>query len=157
MRAQVNVATGRVVLIQSDSLPPYRDGEIVVELSGEDEALLPDGGPFLWIPDDIEEPEAGGHLEKVDPPKRVPREMSAWQAKAAMAITGLGEGTLLDAVEAALAAMDEGPDKAVLLAAWNNNASFLRTSPAVTSVAAGLGLDDDQLDDLFILGKSLSV
>lgn len=95
-------------------------------------------------------------LESIPAP--VPARITAWQAKAALALTPHPQaGTMLDAAEAALNAMPEGAPKIVVLAAWGNNANFERTSPTILSFGAALGMSDDALDNLFRLGDSLTV
>ena len=88
----------------------------------------------------------------------VPRAITAWQAKAGLAMTPHPQaGTMLAAAEAALAAMPEGAEKIVVLSAWDNNANFERTSPTILSFGAALGMTSDDLDNLFRLGGSLTV
>lgn len=81
--------------------------------------------------------------------------ITAWQAKAALALTPHGETNLLVIVEAALANMPAGNEKTVLLSKWSNNAQFKATDPAVQSIASQLGLTFAQIKALFELGASL--
>jgi hypothetical protein len=91
-------------------------------------------------------------------PIPVPHSITAWQAKAGLALTPHPQaGTMLVAAEAALAAMPDGAEKVVVLSAWNNNANFERTSPTILSFGAALGMTSDDLDNLFRLGGSLTV
>lgn len=91
-------------------------------------------------------------------PIHVPSPITAWQAKAALAMTPHSEaGTMLVAAEAALAAIPDGAEKIVVLSAWNNNAKFERTSPTILSFGAVLGMTSDDLDNLFRLGGELTV
>lgn len=91
-------------------------------------------------------------------PEPVPHSITAWQAKAGLAMTPHPQaGTMLIAAEAALAAMPDGAEKIVVLSAWNNNANFDRTSPTILSFGAALGMTSDDLDDLFRLGGGLTV
>lgn len=88
----------------------------------------------------------------------VPSSITAWQAKAGLAMTAHTETeTLLEAAEAALNAMPEGVEKIVVLSAWNNNANFERTGPTILSFGTALGMTSDDLDNLFRLGGSLTV
>lgn len=91
------------------------------------------------------------------PPVRVPGQITAWQARAALQLTPFGDGTLLDAVDAAIAALPGGAEKIVVQSAWDNNANFVRNSPTITGIATALGLDDAAVDQLFILGGGLEV
>lgn len=88
----------------------------------------------------------------------VPDVIAAWQAKAVLNLTPHPQaGTMLDAAEAALAAMPEGAEKIVFQSAWANNANFERTSPTILSFGAALGMTSDDLDNLFRFGGSLTV
>jgi hypothetical protein len=87
----------------------------------------------------------------------VPRQITAWQAKAALALVPVGTGTLLDAANAAIEGMPEGPQKIVVHSAWNNNANFERNSPTILAFGVTLGLDSEALDNLFRQGAALSV
>lgn len=87
----------------------------------------------------------------------VPYRITAWQAKAALAMTPHGESTALAAVEAVIAEMEDGPEKVVVKAAWDNNAAFERQAPTILSIGTAIGLSSEQLDALFILGGSLEV
>ena len=105
--------------------------------------------------------EAGQEFAPAEPPpvpEPVPSPITAWQAKAGLAMTPHPQaGTMLDAAEAALAAMPDGAEKIVVLSAWNNNANFERTSPTILSFGVTLGMTSDDLDNLFRLGASLAV
>jgi len=88
----------------------------------------------------------------------VPPQISAWQAKAALALTPHPSGgTLLDAVAAVIAAMPEGDEKTLVRAAWDHNASFSRQSPTIVGFATALGLDAEQVNELFRKGARLTV
>lgn len=88
----------------------------------------------------------------------VPRSITAWQAKAGLALTPHPEaGTMLAAAEAALNDMPDGAEKIVVLSAWTNNANFERTAPTILSFGAALGMSSEDLDNLFRLGGSLTV
>ena len=105
--------------------------------------------------------EAGQEFAPAEPPpvpEPVPSPITAWQAKAGLAMTPHPQaGTMLDAAEVALAAMPDGAEKIVILSAWNNNANFERTSPTILSFGVTLGMTSDDLDNLFRLGASLAV
>lgn len=84
--------------------------------------------------------------------------ISAWQAKAALALLPHPTaGTMLAAAEAAIEAMPDGPEKVVVKAAWENNANFQRSSPTIQSFASQLGLDSAALDQLFATAVALTV
>lgn len=87
----------------------------------------------------------------------VPDEISSWQALAAMKLTPHGDGTLHDAVLATVAGMDDGPEKTVIEAALAAGANFNRKSPAIATISAALGLDQDAVDAFFRMGGGLTV
>jgi len=86
-------------------------------------------------------------------------EISAWQAQAALKLTPYGDGgvTLYDAVVAALDAIEDPVTKIVAQTAFEKDAKFVKTSPTIAMIAAGLSLTQTQIDDLFELGASLEV
>jgi hypothetical protein len=87
--------------------------------------------------------------EWADPPVYVPQVVSRFQAKAAL----LSEG-LLDQVEAIIA--DPATDAMTKLA-WDEAVQFQRNSPTIATLAAALGLTDQQVDDLFIAAAQINI
>lgn len=72
-------------------------------------------------------------------PGPVPAAVSAFQAKAALTQAGLYD-------KAAAAAQAAG---GFMFLAWSTATEFERSSPNIATLAAGLGLTDAQVDDLF--------
>jgi len=87
--------------------------------------------------------QAGGTLILVDEPPEpeVPAEIQMWQARAILSRVGL-----LDNVNQAVAASNN-PEIQI---AWEYAPNVVRRSVFVTSMAAGLNLDDATIDNLFI-------
>jgi hypothetical protein len=83
-------------------------------------------------------------------PAPVPPVVSRFQARAAMMLTPHGEGTLLEAVTAAVAAADP-----MVQLAWAEAVEWQRASPAINGLGAGLGLTAEDLDDLFRLAATI--
>ena len=83
---------------------------------------------------------AGGVFTPAVPPPPVPASVTRFQARAALAMAGL-----LDGVETAVAA---SPNLLARLA-WADAQSFERQSPTIASLAAILGLSNEQIDELF--------
>jgi len=81
--------------------------------------------------------------------KRSALDVSMRQARLALFSEGL-----LDSVEAAIASLDE-PDKTLVSIEWNHSAVVNRGSPWMSTMAAALGLTDDQLDTLFLAASQL--
>lgn len=86
--------------------------------------------------------EGGGVPDPADPaPVYVPQSASRYQARAALLEAGL-----LDAVESHFDAL---PESSLDKLAWKEAPTVLRTSDAVASAAAALGITEEQLDSLF--------
>lgn len=89
----------------------------------------------------------GGEPEYFDGGSGVPHSVTRFQAMAALHAFGY-----LPQVEAFMAA----PDTPVLAKlAWANALTFERDSPTVAGMAAGLGLDDAAIDNLFRAAASV--
>jgi hypothetical protein len=87
--------------------------------------------------------------EAPPPPPPPPNVVSMRQARLAL----LGAG-LLDAVEAAIAAMEGVEGKAAQIE-WEYATEVRRDSPLVDGLTAALGLTDAQLNDLFTVAATL--
>ncbi len=92
--------------------------------------------PAVWSDAEVDHPPGMPVLGR----NPVPQSVSRFQARAALHNAGL-----LPAVEAAIAASGD----ALAQIAWADAASFERSSPTVAAIAAGLGVTDSQIDDLF--------
>ena len=82
-------------------------------------------------------------------PAEVPQSVSMRQARLAL----LNDGILGD-VDIALASLPE-PDKSEATIEWEYSQTVERNRPFVALLGAALGLNDTQLDDLFILAATL--
>lgn len=84
---------------------------------------------------------AGASVTVEQPPANpIPQEVSRFQAKAALALSG--KLTAADAVVAA------STDPVVKLA-WSDATLFKRNSPSINGLASAIGLTQTDLDDLF--------
>lgn len=86
---------------------------------------------------------------------QVPFSVTRRQARQALAIRGL-----LDSIEAAIDALDdgtpEGKQKALLVKIeWQDSLNFERHRPLVISIGNAVGLDDNGLDNLFRFASTL--
>jgi hypothetical protein len=81
----------------------------------------------------------------------VPLEIPNWRAKAILAQMGL-----LETVENIIAAIPES-QKTIVSLAWNGDAKLARKGITVASLAAALGFDELQIDDLFIRAGALEI
>ena len=154
MQLYIKTSTGEVGFLPYPTLTNIDEGYEIVEMTPEIQAVMdsdPPEGKWSYFWD-------GSALIKAPVPPSVPESITAWQAKAALAMTPNQQaGTMLAAAEAVINAMPDGPEQTVVRAAWDNNANFSRTSPTILSFAAALGLTNAELDQLFILGDSLTV
>lgn len=89
--------------------------------------------------------EYGAISEYTPPPPHIPQVVSRFQARAALHLAGH-----LPAVEAAILASDP-----LTQMAWQDAQEFRRNSPTILSLAAVLGLSDNDVDDLFIAASEI--
>lgn len=94
---------------------------------------------------------AEGNTPEPDDPPLVPAITSVTMRQARLALLGAG---LLDSVNAAIAAMPT-PERSAALIEWEYAQTVDRHSPFTQQLAAGLGLTDAQLDELFTTAASL--
>lgn len=83
-------------------------------------------------------------------PVYVPRIVAAWRIKAIAELQGLTAS-----IDAAIDTIPAPQTKIVAGFSWREGNEISRTSPLILSMAAGLGLDDEQLDGMFIAAASL--
>jgi uncharacterized protein YuzE len=82
----------------------------------------------------------------------VPQNLPAWRVKA---ICDIQE--LTSSIEAALDAIEDVNTKFVAKRSWYEGNEIYRKSQLLVSMASGLGLTDEQLDNMFIAAGELSV
>lgn len=99
-----------------------------------------------WVITDAS-PEEIEERQKVPVPESVP----LWKAKAIMAVTEYGEGTLLDTVNAIMAEAD-APTRIW----WEYGLEIERYNPKTIAFASTLGIES-QLDDLFIAANAIEL
>lgn len=86
--------------------------------------------------------------EEYIPPVIVPERVSAYQARVA-----LSRANLLIDVQAL---MDDPATDAEAKIAWEYATEFWRDSPFIAALAPGLGMTDQQLDELFIAAEKIT-
>jgi hypothetical protein len=131
--------SGDVRLSPADSTPSLQPGETVRDATAEELELIEEGG-LLKIVD--------GVLTEVPIPP--PAEVPLWRLKAIAAQVEHGDGTLLDAIDAAVAST---PARFV----WHNGNTIDRNSPTLATLAAGLGLTSAQVDEFFRQAAALPI
>lgn len=84
------------------------------------------------------------------PPPGIPQEVTRRQARQALLLGGL-----VDKVQPAIDAIADPTQRALMQIEWEDSQTFQRSRPALISLATALGLDDAQLDALFIKADTL--
>jgi hypothetical protein len=93
--------------------------------------------------------EVAGHLAPDAPVVEVPQKVTMRQARLALLAAGL-----LDDVESAIDALPEPPRKAARIE-WEFSSEVYRDRDFVLMLGQSLGLDSDEMDDLFITAAAL--
>lgn len=88
----------------------------------------------------------GASLPK--PSERPPRSVAMWRARTIMKVTPWGDGTLFQAVQAAIAALTDPLQKASAEEALERGDVFDRDGVFVPMLAQAVGISDDQLDEM---------
>ena len=130
------------------------DYAYVEELSYPEEA--PAEG-FIWSRELTTE--AYGWTQTAAPPAPNPEWyiQPAWRIRAVSKATPFGGGTVLDAVTAAIAGITDPLQKIVAEEVFFGGNILERDSALLVGMAAGLGLTDAQLDDLFQQADAIEV
>ena len=87
---------------------------------------------------------AAGVFTRPAPVVPVPEQVTRRQAKAALLLAGL-----LDSVQPAIDAIPDATQRALAQLEWDESLHFERSRPILIALATALGLDSDDLDDLF--------
>lgn len=94
--------------------------------------------------------EFGAVEEYSAPAPTIPTSLTPRQAKLALLSAGL-----LDDVDAAIEAIPDAATKRVAQIEWEYAQEVRRDWPLLNAVAAGMGMTDAQIDDLFTLAATL--
>ena len=129
--------------------PPYTDP---AEYAYVEELPFPEEVPaegFVWARELTTE--AYGWKQVEAPPEPNPEWyiQPAWRIRAIADVTPYGGGLLIDAITAAIDAIVDPLEKAVAKEVFFGGNTLERDSAVLVAMAAGLGLTDEQLDDLF--------
>jgi len=76
-------------------------------------------------------------------------EVPAWRVRAIADVTPYGGGLLIDAITAAINSIVDPLEKAIAQEVFFGGNTLQRTSALLVTMSTGLGLSDNQLDDLF--------
>lgn len=129
-RTEVNTQTGESVVVNQ-----------VAYTNGDDYILLDEG---------VQPPAGYTATDSIPPtPDSVPAVVTMRQARLALHAAGL-----LAQVDAAIDSMPEPPRTEARIE-WDYSSTVERNKPFVAMIGQALGLDDQQMDDLFITAAAL--
>ncbi len=89
-------------------------------------------------------------FNSIDTLKRVPKVVTPRQIRTALVLSGF----LISSIESAINSLPE-PQKSITFIAWDYSTEFQRDNPLIMSMAPMLGLNESQIDDLFIYAAGL--
>lgn len=92
----------------------------------------------------------GGVLVPAPAVQPVPQAVTRRQAKQALLLAGL-----LDDVQPAIDAIPEATQRGLIQIEWDDSQVFERDRPALIALATALGLDSNDLDDMFRTASAL--
>jgi len=84
-------------------------------------------------------------------------ELPAWRIRAVAKLTPFGDGTLMDGVDAAIAGITDPQEKAIAEEVFYHGNTLRRDSTLLVTMAAGLGVSDEDLDTLFETAFAIEV
>jgi hypothetical protein len=140
------LAPGKVILCPA-ALPPAQRGRAIIDPTPEQLAQV-NAGENWWTPTG----EGTGTLSA--PPAVVPQEVAGWKALAIMELSPLGEGTVLSAALAAIAALPTEQER-VIARNILNAPTFRRPSATMAALAAGIGLTLGEIDAMFLAAAAI--
>lgn len=94
--------------------------------------------------------EAAQAILNAPQPVVVPQVLTRKQAKQALILSGLYSG-----VQLAIDSIPDQTQKLLVQVAWDDSETFQRDDQTLLMLADALGLDSEQLDELFIFGATL--
>lgn len=89
---------------------------------------------------------------EADPARVLQQERDGMVASRFQAMAALLQAGLLDQAKAAV-----GKSSPIAQLAWSEATEFRRNGPMMIEIANGLGLSDDQIDDLFLAAMAIQV
>jgi|GEM_PF-2931283 len=112
---------------------------------------------FIWTRELTTE--AYGWTQTEAPAESTPEwyEQPAWRVRAIADITPYGDGLLIDAIRTLVDSIEDPVQKAISNEVFFHGNTLERDSSLLVSMAAALGLDDAQLDDIFQQAAAIEV
>jgi hypothetical protein len=99
---------------------------------------------------------SGGTVEEyIAPQPQSPRSVAMWRARTIMKVTPWNAGTLFQAVQAAIAGLEDLLQRAIADEALERGDIFDRDGVFVPMLAAIVGISDEQLDELMSQAAAL--
>lgn len=147
----VDAPTGAQELIQIDASGGYFDPARIVWNEWADGALpaitlggmVRSDGTLSFSQTRMDQ-----HTAAIRPP--IPQSVTRRQARQALLLAGL-----LDNVQPALDAITDATQRRLMQIEWDDSQEFHRQRPALLGLAAALGLNSAQIDQLFITAATL--
>lgn len=134
-------------LVRASSPPPTPAGYKYVENVSKPTEDPADG--FVWTRDLTADEYGWAQTSAPAAPDPEWYEQPAWRIRAIADVTPHGGGMLIDSITAAIDAIVDPAEKAVAKQVFFGGNTLRRDSALLTSMAAGLGLTDAELDTLF--------
>ena len=142
-------------ILIANTLPPTPAEYSYVEVLDRP-VEAPDEG-FVWVRELTAE--VYGWVQTEAPPKRKPRwyTQPTWRIRAICNVTPYGDGLLMDAIIAAVDAIEDPVQKAVSKEVFFGGNTLERDSMLLVSMAGALGLAEEDLDSIFQQANSIEV
>ena len=154
--ASINVADGYDV-----PTPPYTGHHPNrIQYAYVEELPFPEEDPaegFIWTRELTTEAYGWKQVEAPPAPNPEWYVQPAWRVRAVAKATPLGAGTVLDAVTVAIAGITDPLQQIVAEEVFFGGNILERDSTLLVGMATGLGLTDEQLDDLFKQAHAIEV
>ena len=143
------------ILVRDAAAPETPEGYAYVE-----ELAYPEEAPtegFIWTRELTTEVYGWTQTEAPAEPTPEWYEQPAWRVRAIADITPYGEGLLIDAIRTMVDSIEDPVQKAISNEVFFYGNTLERDSSLLVSMAAALGLDDTQIDDIFQQAAAIEV
>ena len=136
--------------------PPVPGGYAYVEEIPYPEEVPVEG--FIWAHELTTEAYGWKQVEAPPAPNPEWYVQPAWRIRAISKVTPYGGGTLMDGINTIVESLSSDPvQKAVAEEVFYGGNTLERDSSLLVNMAAALGLDDAQLDDIFLQADAIEV
>jgi len=125
-----------------------------------EELPIPEEAPaegFIWTRELTAEAYGWKQVEAPPAPNPEWYEQPTWRVRAIADVTPYGDGMLIDAITALVDSIEDPVQKAISKEVFFGGNTLDRNSDLLVAMAGALGLDDTQLDDMFIQANDIQV